>query len=153
MSTRLSAASVIPDTLEESVDAILGGLALQAVESGRVAEVLPAGQAAVETNVVGQIADVAFDRYRLPGRVKVEHPRATGCRLGQAEQHQDRRGLARAIGPEQAKDLAVLDIQVELVNRGELAVFLVSPRIRMAAVCLKRTASELTLRRPVQRRP
>ena len=113
-----------PDLLEDLVDGRLGLVAPQPVEAGRVAQVLAAGQSAVEADRVGQVADPALDLARLPGRVEAHHAGLARCRLGQAEQHQDRRRLAGPVLPEQAEDLARVDRQVELVDRGQVAVFL-----------------------------
>ena len=113
-----------PDALEQRVDAVLGHVRVHAVEPARVAQVLAAGHAAVEADGVGQVADVALDLERACARIDAQHARRAAGRLGQAEQHQDRRRLARAVGPEQAEDLALVDRQVELVDRRELAVLL-----------------------------
>ena len=65
---------VEPDLVEQLVDPRLGDGPRQAVELGRVAQVLAAGQAAVEAHVVGQVADLALDRERLAGRDRARRP-------------------------------------------------------------------------------
>ena len=44
----------------------------QAVQAGRVAQVLASGHARVEADVVGQVADLALDLERMAGRVEAE---------------------------------------------------------------------------------
>ena len=60
---------------------------------------------------------------------------------GQAEEHQDRRGLAGAVLPEEAEDLARIDLEIELVDRGQRAVPLrepPGPDDRLGSVALSR---------------
>ena len=71
----------------------------------------------VEADRVGQVADPSLDLARLPGRIETHHAGLAVGRLGQAEQHQDRRRLAGAVLAEQAEDLARVDLEVELVDR------------------------------------
>ena len=63
------------DLLEDLVDRRLGLRAVQAVEPRRVAEVLAAGHAVVEADVVGQVADASLDLERMARRVEPEHAR------------------------------------------------------------------------------
>ena len=64
----------------------------------------------VELEVARQVADP-------PARgehVGAEHLGAAGGRARQAQQHPHRRALARAVGAEEAEDLAVADLEVEV---------------------------------------
>jgi hypothetical protein len=66
-------------------------------------------------------------RARSPGRDRVarrlaEEHRPTIVGLEQAEQHVDRRRLARAVRPEERDGLARLDREVDLANRADGAV-------------------------------
>ena len=94
------------------------------VEPGRVAQVLATGHVAVEADAVGHVADAALDLERAARRVEPDDPGLPGGRLGQAEEHEDRRRLARAVLAEQAEDLAGADLEVEVVDRDEVAVAL-----------------------------
>ena len=127
VSTRSSARSVRPTCSRTSLDGRLGRGLAEAVETGRVAQVLATGQPAVEAHRVGQVADPALDQARLALRVEAHHPGLAARRLGQAEEHQDRRRLAGAVLAEQAEDLAPADDQVEVVDRGERPVALGQP--------------------------
>ena len=117
------------DLVEQLVDPGLRDGPGDAVELGGVAQVLAAREAAVEPDVVGQVADLALDRERLAGRIQADDADDAAGRLGEAEQHEHGRRLARAVGPQEAEDLAGVDREVERVDRGEVAVLLgQSPR-------------------------
>ena len=109
------------DPLQQLVDARLGLGVGDAVEPGRVAQVLAARHGPVEADVVGQVADVPLDLERVARRVEAEDLGRAAGRLGQAEQHQDGRRLARAVGTEEAEHLALADVQVERAD-GDLVV-------------------------------
>ena len=115
------------DLVEQLVDAGLRDGPRDAVELGGVAQVLAAGQAAVEADVVGQVADLALDRERLAGRVEADDAHDAPGGLGEPEQHQHGRRLAGTVGPQQPEDLARVDREVERVDRGEVAVLLGQP--------------------------
>ena len=78
----------------------------------------------VEADRVGQIADPALDLERLAHRIVAEHADAAVRDLGQAEHHQDGRGLAGAVRPEQAEDLAARDRERDAVHGRGAAVAL-----------------------------
>ena len=111
-------------------DLVDGGLRLglaEAVETGRVAQVLAAGHVLVEADGVGQVADPSLDLARLPGGIEPHHRCLAVGRLGQPEQHQDRGRLARAVLAEQPEDLARVDREVEPVDRRQRPVLLGQP--------------------------
>ena len=122
--TGSSAATRQPDLLEDLVDGGGGLAAVEAVEPRRVAQVLATRHALVEADRIGQVADPTLDLARLPGRVQTHDRGLAVGRLGQAEEHQDGRGLARAVLAEQAEDLARVDLQVQAVDGRERAVSL-----------------------------
>src|SRR5215471_14976410 len=78
----------------------------------------------VEADGVGQIADPALDLERLARRVEPEHADSPRRNLGQAEQHQDGRGLAGAVRTEQAKHLTLPDGKADVIDRAGAAVTL-----------------------------
>src|SRR5262249_60109342 len=51
----------------------------------------------------------------------------TGTRLGEPEEHEDRRRLPGAVLAEEAEDLAGADVQLEVVHRDEVAIALAQP--------------------------
>ncbi len=75
-------------------------------------------QELVEVRLLGQVADplVLGD----VGRRLVEDQRLALGREQQAEQQLDRGRLSRAVGPEQAEDLAAIHLQVEGLERLDL---------------------------------
>jgi len=60
-------------------------------------------------------------------RVEADHARHARAGLGKPEEHEDRRGLAGAVLAKQPEDLAGLDVEVEVVDRDEVAVALAQP--------------------------
>ena len=78
----------------------------------------------VEADRVRQIANPALDLQRRTRRITAEHADGAGGNLGQAEHHQDRRGLAGAVRSEQSKHLALDDIEVDGVDRVDVIVAL-----------------------------
>ena len=107
--------------------AVLGLLAAQPVQAGRVAQVLAPGQVVVEAHGVGQVADPTLDLERVMGRVEAQDPGRAVTRLGEAEQHEDGRRLACPVLAQQAEDLAPPQLQVEAVDGGQVAVVLGQP--------------------------
>src|SRR6185295_11809505 len=53
-----------------------------------------------------------------------EHAHLAGVRRVQPLEDLDRRGLARAVGPEQAEALAGMDLEIEAVDRDDVVVAL-----------------------------
>ena len=58
---------------------------------------------------------------RSPRQVVAEHAHRAGGRLGEAEQQADQRGLAGAVGAEEAEGDAARHLEVDVVERGPLA--------------------------------
>ena len=55
------------------------------------------------------------------GDVQAADGRASGSWLQQTAQHPDGGGFARAVGAEEAEDLAALDVQVDMIHGDEAA--------------------------------
>jgi hypothetical protein len=89
-----------------------------------LAQVLATGHVAVEAHLVGHVAHPALDLQGPASRIEAHDSRCPGRRLGEAQEHEDGRRLARAVLAEQAEDLAGSDIEVEVVDRDEVVVFL-----------------------------
>ncbi len=107
--------------LEEFIDAP-PALRRRQVEEPRVqVEVLPNRQFGIEREALRHVAD-AFTRGHVPGVDRTaEQRRRTFAGRQQAGQHLHGRGLAAAIGAHEAKDLATLDVEAHMVDRGEVA--------------------------------
>ena len=106
------------DHVDQPVDP-LGPLGRRDLEQPAVeVERLLGVQELVEVRLLGQVADplVLGD----VGRRLVEDQRVALGREEQAEQELDRGRLARAVGPEQAEDLAPVDLEVERLERLDL---------------------------------
>ena len=137
------------DPVEDLGQAVLGEATAQAVERRGVAQVLTAAEVAIEAGVVGQVADPALDLQGVAGRVEPDHQRLAVIGLGQAEQHQDRGRLARAVRSEQPVDLAPLDLEIERVDDGPGAVSLGQPD-RLDERLVHRSAPAEPLEDPAQ---
>ena len=95
--------------------------ARQAVQAGVELHVLAQRQALVEAHLLAHVADVVAYPSRPADdvhAVDLDRPRR---RSEQADQHADRRALARAVGAEKGEDRSRLDGQVERVDGGEVA--------------------------------
>ena len=90
----------------------------------RVVQIIGRGHVVVEADRVRQIADQALDRERLAHRVMPEYASLPGADVAQAEQHQNRGGLAGAVGAEQAEDFARADIEVDAIDGDRRAIAL-----------------------------
>jgi hypothetical protein len=81
-------------------------------DASDVVEVLGRRQVVVEEGVLRQVADAVS-----PARIPERHPEHAGrSALGEREAHQDLqgRGLARAVGPQVAEDLALVHFQAQV---------------------------------------
>ncbi len=91
--------------------------ARQAVQGGLEAHVLAPGEERVERSLLQRSADHGAHLLALADDVVPADERGAGRRRQQGGQHVDGGGLARAVGPEEAVDLAGLDAQVDAVDR------------------------------------
>ena len=89
------------------------------VEAGEEIERFQPRQVEVKPQFSGQVADARPGVEALGPAVVTEDERLAAGGPEQIEQETDGRGLARAIQPEEAKTLAPVDVQVEIVQGGE----------------------------------
>ena len=82
-------------------------------------EVLPHGERAVERVALRHHADHLLRRGRVRDHVDAADEGAPAGGDHARREHAGGRGLARAVGPEQAEDLALVHLEVELVDRLE----------------------------------
>src|SRR5690606_1264916 len=95
-------------------DPVLG--VLYPVEPGGEPEVLPAGHGVIEADRIGKEPDPPLHLERVPSRVEPQHLYVTARGLDEAQEHQDRRRLARAVRPEETEDLPGGDVEVQVVH-------------------------------------
>ncbi len=98
------------------------GLVHAAAQVPEVGDGLRARQPVVQVELAGQVADALVDRDRVGGRLDAEDLGPPGGRPDEVEQDTHRRRLAGAVGPEEAEDLALGDLEVELDDAAMLAV-------------------------------
>src|SRR5262249_15920491 len=81
-----------------------------------IAEIVRRSQIVIEADCIGQVTDPPLDRKWLPRRIESEYAHLAFGNFGQAQHHQNRRRLAGAIRPEQAKNLAASDAERNVVD-------------------------------------
>ena len=124
---RLARSILQPGQRQRPLDP-LGQLgAAQAVQAAEEAQVLPRGQILVQGQVLWHQADGAAGGERVARQIVTGHARAAPAGRDHAAHHRDGRGLAGAVGSEQAEDLALLDVQVEGTDSAQRAVVLSQP--------------------------
>src|SRR5580698_3002468 len=104
------------DPLNRVGDALLAFGEAKADQAGGIAQVIGSGEVVIKADRVGQIADAALDRERLAPRIEAEHAHFAAGDFGQAEQHQDGRRFARAVGPEETENLPAPDGERDVVD-------------------------------------
>jgi len=72
----------------------------------------------------GGVAHIAPDPAGVAFAVGAGDDRTPGSRFGEADEDLDGRGLARAVGPDEAEDMPAVQLDVERIERDELAVAL-----------------------------
>ena len=97
--------------------AVLG----QAEEMGMELEILPNGQFIVERERLRHVADALACRHVAGVERATEKKRHPFRGRQQAREHLHRRALAAAVRAEKAEDLAGLDAEAHVIDRGELA--------------------------------
>ena len=104
-------------------------LAPEAAGAGRVEEreVGRAGQVRVGARSLDERADARQHRRGRPRHRLAEQLDLAGGGQHQPEQHPHRRGLARAVGAEEAVDVALAHVEVDAVDGAHLAVGLGQP--------------------------
>ena len=97
---------------------LLGG---QVVDAGVEAQVLVDGQVLEQRELLAHVADAALGPLGVGDDVLAEDADAARLRGDRAGEHADRRGLAAAVGAEEAEDLAASHVEVDAVDGGEVA--------------------------------
>ena len=85
-----------------------------ATQVREVGDRVGAGEAVVEIELTGQVSDATVDRHGVLGGLDPEYLGTTRCRADEVEQDAHRRGLACAVGAQEAEDLARFDVEVDL---------------------------------------
>ena len=92
-----------------------------AVQHGLEPHELAPGHQRVDGGVLQGDADRPAHRARLGHHVVAGHPGPPGGRAQERGEHAHEGGLAGAVRPEEAEDLALLDDQVDAGDGGEVA--------------------------------
>jgi len=100
-----------------SAPAGAAGRGVKALELGEVRDVLARGHALVEPACVGQHAEPMAHGFRIARGVDAVDTHIARIRLHERIEHAQRRRLARAVRPEQARDLAVARDEADAFDR------------------------------------
>ena len=111
------------DQRQQLVDALLLLFLRGAANAQRIGDVVADGQMRKQRQRLEHHAEIALVRRQRRDVLAVQHDRAAG-RLLQPGDHAQERGLAAARGPEQAHEGAVRHVQLDIVDRGEIAELL-----------------------------
>ena len=95
-----------------------------AVEGRQQLQVAAAGQVGVEPRRLHEAGHAVERAGPVEERIAPEQPSASLGRADQPQEHPQRRGLAGPVRPQVAVDVATLDGQVDMVDRGQVAVAL-----------------------------
>ena len=98
--------------LEKSVPA--RGIAAHVVDLGEEGHVLVHGEVAVQRELLRQVADARGELPPLAGGVEAAGERLAGVRLQEAQDHAQRRRLARPVRPDEAEHLAAAHVEAHL---------------------------------------
>jgi hypothetical protein len=104
--------------------------ARQLVHGGNEIEVLVDREVFVEGKPLRHVTDAALELLGLLGNPEAEHFDLARGRQQQSAQHSDRRRLARAVRAQKPIHLRAADIEVEVVDRDDIAEPCASNRVR-----------------------
>jgi hypothetical protein len=93
-------------------DPSLGHGSRQPVELRDIREILSGRELVIEAHLVGKIPHAGFHFQGLAHGIKAEHSCPAIGGLGQPQQHQDRRGLAGAVGSQNPEDLPGANLKI-----------------------------------------
>ena len=110
------------DARQQPIDAGVQRDAAQPIEPPVEPQQLGRGERVVKAEMLGKKADARADRAIAERRA--QHVPRAGRRRDQRQQHLDRRGLAGAVRPEKAEDLAGAHLQRQIGHREGVAELL-----------------------------
>ena len=89
-----------------------------AIDARHEFEILADRQVGIEAEALRHVADIALDLVLLGEDVVAEAGAFAGIRREQPAQHAERRGLAAAVRPEKAVDLALRHFEAQVAHHG-----------------------------------
>ena len=104
-------------------DLASAGLGIEAVNLRVEAQILQNRKIVIEGKFLAHVADALAHRVGIGADVNAIHPGAAAGQRQNAAQHLDDRGLAAAVGAEEAEDFARLDAQAHAIHGSDLAEF------------------------------
>src|SRR6185437_12050935 len=101
--------------------AFVADAAAEAIELTVDIDVLPSREIEVGGQRLGNYADTFAHAGGRMRHVLPRDGRRAGGRRDERREHPGERSLARTVGPEQAEQFAAVDLEADVVNRGERA--------------------------------
>ena len=89
-----------------------------AFERGAIIEILGHAHVVIERNVFRHVTEMRARLERLLENIEAGDGGAPGSGRHEARQNAHRRALARAVRPEKTHDLALADLEIQILNRG-----------------------------------
>ena len=124
-----------PELLEQAPRGRAGVRRAQPLQAPEEPQVLGRREVLVDRRVLAGDADQLADAMRLAGHVDAEDLGVARVDRQQRREHPQHRGLAGAVRPEDAEDLALADLEVDAVDGAQVAERLHQPA-RVDGCCL-----------------
>ena len=105
------------DERERLRDPLRSSRAAQAVEAAEELQVLPGGQVLEDRDLLGHEPDAALQVHDARALGGSEHLHGARVDADQPREHPDGRGLAGAVGSQEAQDLAPSDFEIHVIQR------------------------------------
>ena len=102
---------------QKNINPLLQLFAAEAVQSSGKPQIFPSRHIHIKANAVRQITHDLFYRNGVPRTVFSINKRGSRRGLSQPKKHQRGRGFARAVWAKQAEDLALFNVQRQIVDR------------------------------------
>ena len=123
---RQGATRVIPvlfqlELLKEGRCFVADRAVVEPIDAGIEADILPDGEVFVKGEFLAHVADVSFDLLRFMIDVDSRRQCCAGGRQGKAAKHAHGGRFTRAVGAEEAEDLAFPDVERDIVDGDEFA--------------------------------
>ncbi len=108
---------------QQLVNAVCHQLAIHVVQIADKAQQFAPGQFGVKIGRIGHIAAGGFGKQRLSLDIVPGHFDRARSRFQQPDNHLDRGGFARSVGPEEAENFPGAHFKADVVDGHEFAVF------------------------------
>ena len=109
------------ELLQRPGDAFALAAAAQPIGAGEEVQVLDHGELAIERELLRHVADALPGRGAGVAQIDAGDAQRAAAGRQQTAEHAERGRLAGPVGPEQAEDLAAVDLEADMIDGGERA--------------------------------